>query len=84
MRYPDWCCGAFMAIKAAVFRELCGFDESNYMDMEDADIRTPSERKGIEIRLYREIRMVHNVARASGDIFIRRFDQHLSNALWYF
>ena len=84
MRYPDWCSGAFMAIKAGVFRELCGFDESYYMYMEDADLCTRSARTGIKIRFYGDIRMVHNAARDSGNILSRSFAQHLTSTLRYF
>lgn len=84
MRYLDWCSGAFMAIKAGVFRELCGFDESYYMYMEDADLCTRSARTGIKIRFYGDIKMVHNAARDSGNILSRSFAQHLTSALRYF
>ena len=84
MRYPDWCSGALMAIKAGTFRELNGFDESYFMYMEDVDICMRAARKGFKIRFYSDIIMVHNAARASGNIFSRSFVQHLTSTVRYF
>ena len=84
MRYPDWCSGALMAIKAGTFRELDGFDESYFMYMEDADLCMRAARKGVKIRFYGDVAMVHNAARASRNIFSASFVQHLTSALRYF
>lgn len=84
MRYPDWCSGALMAIKAGPFRELGGFDESYFMYLEDADLCMRAARKGVKIRFYGDVTMVHNAARASGNIFSTSFVQHLTSALRFF
>jgi len=84
LEYPDWCSGALLAIKAGTFRELGGFDESFFMYMEDVDLCMRAAQKGVKIRFYNEIMMIHNAARSSGSLFSTSFVLHLSSAIRYF
>ncbi len=67
LKYPDWASGAFVAIKAGLYRELGGFDENFFMYMEDVDFCARGKRAGARVRFYSDIRMVHNAAGRTGN-----------------
>lgn len=80
----DWASGAFLAIKAGVFRHLGGFDERYFMYMEDVDLCERASRARIPVCIYPDIRVIHNAARANRNLFSMNFAHHLRSALRYF
>lgn len=82
--YPDWASGAFMAIKAGVYRALSGFDERYFMYMEDVDLCKRATILGVRIRFYCDITIIHNAARASNKFISASFKHHVTSAVRYF
>lgn len=80
----DWASGAFIAIKAGLFRKLGGFDERYFMYMEDVDLCRRAEILGVRVRYYKSVQMIHNAARDNRRLFSRRFFNHIRSALRYF
>lgn len=42
----DFCTGCFFCIRGEVFKKLCGFDDSYFMYLEDADLSLKAKSKG--------------------------------------
>lgn len=80
----DWASGAFLAIKAGLFRNLGGFDERYFMYMEDVDLCRRAKSACISLNFYNDIRMIHNAARDNRKILSRHFAYHLRSVWRYF
>lgn len=84
LTHPDWASGAFVAFKAAMFRQLHGFDERYFMYMEDVDICRRAREQGCRIRFYPEVELIHNAARHNRRVFSRNFRYHVISIIKYF
>jgi GT2 family glycosyltransferase len=84
LRTPDWASGAFIAFKAGLFHQLCGFDERYFMYMEDLDICRRARERGHYVGFYPEVQLIHNAARHNRRIFSRNFRYHLTSIFKYF
>ncbi|SFQ78789.1 glycosyltransferase [Donghicola eburneus] len=84
LQTSDWASGAFLAIKAGLFRKLGGFDERYFMYMEDVDLCKRAEALGVRVRYFGNVRMIHNAARDNRKFFSRSFLHHLRSALRFF
>jgi GT2 family glycosyltransferase len=82
--HPDWASGAFVAFKAAMFRQLQGFDERYFMYMEDVDICKRARDLVHMVRFYPGIKLIHNAARQNRSISSRNFRYHVISAIKYF
>ncbi len=83
LTHVDWASGAFIAFKAALFRQLQGFDESYFMYMEDVDICRRALEQGCRICFYPEAELTHNAARDNRRIFSRNFRYHVTSVIKY-
>lgn len=81
---PDWASGAFIVFKAALFRQLFGFDERYFMYMEDVDICWRAREHGCLVCFYPEVQLIHNAARHNRRILSRNFRYHLTSVVKYF
>lgn len=80
---PDWASGAFVAFRAAMFRQLQGFDERYFMYMEDVDICRRARDHGCLVSFYPEVQLIHNAARHNRRIFSQNFKYHLTSVIKY-
>lgn len=80
----DWASGAFIAIKARLFRKLGGFDERYFMYMEDVDLCRRAEILGVRVRYFSNVKMIHNAARDNRKLLSRRFYNHLRSVMRFF
>jgi len=80
----DWASGAFLAIKAVLFRQLGGFDDRYFMYMEDVDLCRRAETLGARVRYFANVRMIHNAARDNRKLFSRSFFNHLRSVMRFF
>ncbi len=77
---PDWFAGVCMALPAAVFRQVAGFDERFFMYCEDFDLCARVRLAGYRLAQIRDARIVH-VAQRSSRRSLRPFLWHLSSLL---
>ncbi|MDV7271833.1 glycosyltransferase family 2 protein [Thioclava sp. A2] len=84
LQTSDWASGAFLAIKAGLFRKLGGFDDRYFMYMEDVDFCRRAELLGARVRYFGNVRMIHNAARDNRRLFSRSFLNHLRSAMRFF
>ena len=80
----DWASGAFLAIKAGLFRKLGGFDDRYFMYMEDVDLCRRAETLGARVRYFGNVQMIHNAARDNRKLVSRSFLNHLRSAMRFF
>lgn len=80
----DWASGAFLAIKAGLFRRLGGFDDRFFMYMEDVDLCGRAETMGVRVRYFGDVCIIHNAARDNRKLFSRSFLNHLRSVMRYF
>lgn len=62
---PDWVAGMFMLMESSVFRAIGGFDERYFLYYEDVELCARLRRKGYDIRLCRDARVIHDARRQS-------------------
>lgn len=62
---PDWIAGMFMLVRAAVYREVGGFDERYYLYYEDVDLCARLRRRGYDIRAVPAATATHLARRES-------------------
>ncbi|WP_197430185.1 glycosyltransferase family 2 protein [Auraticoccus cholistanensis] len=60
----DWVTGACMAVRARVFRELGGFDESFYVYAEDVSLGREARRRGWRCVLREDVTVSHGAGRS--------------------
>ncbi|WP_221931600.1 glycosyltransferase [Palleronia caenipelagi] len=84
LQYAYWASGAFIAIRAGLFRKLGGFDERYFMYMEDVDLCDRARALDVRVRFYPDIRMFHNCAHANKSASNRKFRHHLRSVFRYF
>jgi len=84
LRHPAWGSGAFLAIKARLFRALGGFDPGYFMYMEDVDFCLRARRLGVRPRFYRNVRVLHDAARDSRRLLSRNFRYHIESVARFY
>ncbi|TYK64724.1 glycosyltransferase family 2 protein [Colwellia echini] len=73
----DWASGSFLAFKASHYRLLGGFDQGYFMYCEDIDICFRSNKIGIPLTFYPDIKMLHLAKHANRALFSKHFYWHL-------
>ena len=84
LQSPDWASGAFLAIKAELFRRLGGFDDRFFMYMEDLDLCVRAEAVCVRVRCFSNVRLIHNAARDNRRLFSRSFFHHARSVIRFF
>jgi N-acetylglucosaminyl-diphospho-decaprenol L-rhamnosyltransferase len=69
---PEWVAGMFMLFRAAVFREIGGFDERYFLYYEDVDLCKRLRSRGYDALLVPSVEVIHDARRES-----RRSLRHL-------
>ena len=67
----DWVSGAAMAMQAAVFHRLNGFDEYYFLYCEDVDLCKRASQAGILTRYSHDVKVVHAIGGSSRQNLIR-------------
>ncbi|MDR9828560.1 glycosyltransferase family 2 protein [Vibrio sp. FNV 38] len=78
-----WASGAFLAVRASLYRELEGFDESYFMYCEDVDFCLRANRYGERITFLSEVNAVHYRRRSSQQFLSIAFFQHVKSVFFY-
>ena len=64
-QFPDWVAGMFMLFRAAVYRQLGGFDQRYFLYYEDVDLCARLRLAGYQVALCTEASAIHDAQRAS-------------------
>ncbi|MGR5269847.1 glycosyltransferase family 2 protein [Vibrio astriarenae] len=78
-----WASGAFLVIKAALYRKLGGFDETYYMYCEDIDFCLRANRLGEQILFMDDVHAIHYRQRSSQKFLSLAFFQHVKSVFLY-
>ena len=78
-----WASGAFLIIRASLYRRINGFDEHYYMYCEDIDFCLRAHRAGQDLNFLPEIKAVHYRHRCSQKFLSVAFFRHVFSVLLY-
>jgi N-acetylglucosaminyl-diphospho-decaprenol L-rhamnosyltransferase len=62
---PDWVAGMCMLMRSDTYRAVGGFDERYFLYYEDADLCRRLRRRGLDVRLIPQVRVIHLARRQS-------------------
>lgn len=79
----DWAAGSFLLFRAAVFKQLNGFDEKYFMYFEDVDICRRAAHAGYAIDFFSEIKATHFGAYKNRNFLSRNFAWYLRSYFRY-
>lgn len=79
--FIDWSAGSFIIMKAKLYNDLKGFDESYFMYCEDIDLCYRSSKVGFPVVYYPNFKAVHLAKHANRKFFSKHFFWHLSSAI---
>ncbi|MGI1939178.1 glycosyltransferase family 2 protein [Shewanella oncorhynchi] len=77
----DWAAGSFLAFKSSHYGLLKGFDENYFMYCEDIDICFRSNRLGVPVIFYPQIKIIHLAEHANRTILSKHFFWHISSVV---
>lgn len=78
-QYVDWAAGSFLAFNTKHYQDINGFDESYFMYCEDIDICFRSNKEGIPVYYYPEIKALHYAKHENRNIFSKHLYWHVKS-----
>ncbi len=75
----DWAAGSFLAFNVRHYADLKGFDEGYFMYCEDIDICYRSNKFGVPVTFYPQIRITHLAEHANRKIVSKHFVWHVKS-----
>ncbi len=87
--YPEhfpqhyWASGAFLIVKASLYRMLGGFDEHYYMYCEDIDFCLRASRTGQRLKFLQDVKAIHYRQRCSQKFLSLAFFRHTFSVFLY-
>lgn len=79
----DWVSGAAMIIRRKIFQEINGFDPNFFMYFEDLDLCLETKKRGWEIYVLPEIKLIHLGGKSSKNFIERKNYYYLSQDYFF-
>ncbi|EKF9738235.1 glycosyl transferase family 2 [Vibrio cholerae] len=77
----DWAAGSFLAFQSGHYKKLGGFDDKYFMYCEDIDICYRSNKIGVPLTYYPDVKAIHLAQHKNRNIFSKHFYWHIRSVI---